>query len=365
MSSPPKRILIFQTAFIGDVILTLPLAQILHQRFPGAHVAFVAIPAASAVLANHPAVDEVIEYDKRGMDRGLAGIRSVASRLREGSFDLALIPHRSIRSALIGWLSRTPRRIGFSTSSGRWLFTDTVSPTPGAHEIDRNLDLLKPIIPERIPAELPELHPNGMDEDVVTSILAEHARDMTGDAMIAVAPGSVWATKRWPKEYFVGLVELLITRGCSVALVGGPEDGTLCAEILQRVGNRGVISFAGKLSLLQSAALIRHCRVMVSNDSAPMHIAVARKVPTVGLFCATTPELGFYPYTNDAIVVQKNLFCRPCGSHGGRRCPLGTEDCIREISPDAVLQAVAKLLDRAQDAGDTAPVSFQPEFMTL
>jgi heptosyltransferase-2 len=101
--------------------------------------------------------------------------------------------------------------------------------------------------------------------------------------------------------------------------------------------------------------------VFVTNDSGPMHIAVARGVPTVALFCATTPALGFYPYSTDAVVLQKDLPCRPCSSHGGRRCPLGTEDCIQLIRPEHVLQAVESLLKRRGEK--KAAAGCQPEFI--
>jgi heptosyltransferase-2 len=114
--------------------------------------------------------------------------------------------------------------------------------------------------------------------------------------------------------------------------------------------------------LRELPAAINRCRVFITNDSGPMHVAVARQVPTVAIFCATTPQLGFYPYTENAIVVQRDLSCRPCTSHGGRRCPLGTEDCIRQISPDAVARAVEKILEGRRRL---SPLAFQPRVMTV
>jgi len=112
--------------------------------------------------------------------------------------------------------------------------------------------------------------------------------------------------------------------------------------------------------LRELPAAIGRCQVFVTNDSGPMHIAVARKVPTVAIFCATTPELGFYPYSADAIVIEKQLPCRPCTSHGGRRCPLTHENCIRQIRPQTVLTAVEELI-AGKVKGDRDP--FVPEFL--
>ena len=142
-------------------------------------------------------------------------------------------------------------------------------------------------------------------------------------------------------------------------LFGGPEDARIVEELFQRCGGAAV-NLVGKFSLRELPAAVGRCQVFVTNDSGPMHIAVARKVPTVALFCATTPDLGFYPYSGNAIVIEKPLGCRPCTSHGGRRCPLVHANCIRQIRAQTVLAAVEKLL-AGQPSGNC--VRFLPEFL--
>src|SRR5262249_53612370 len=119
------------------------------------------------------------------------------------------------------------------------------------------------------------------------------------------------------------------------------------------------------IALPELPAALGLCKVLVTNDSGPMHIAVARAVPVVAIFCATTSTLGFYPYSSKAIVLEKDLSCRPCSSHGGRRCPLGTEDCIRLISPEHVFQAVERLLDLACRPEPAAANPYFPRFVTV
>jgi heptosyltransferase II len=131
---------------------------------------------------------------------------------------------------------------------------------------------------------------------------------------------------------------------CEILLFGGPEDEEVVAKVDELSGHCAM-SLVGRITLRELPAALSLCRVLITNDSAPMHIAVARRVPVVAMFCATTPSLGFYPYSSEAIVLEKDLPCRPCSSHGGRRCPLGTEDCMRLIEADRVLQAVERLLD--------------------
>jgi len=122
----PNNILIFHTAFLGDIILMLPLVQLTRKSFPEARIAVVAIPEACESLYNHPAIDEIISYDKKGREAGLAGLITMSRQLRERKFDVALVPHRSIRSAVITRLAAIPQRVGFSTSAGRFLFLEVV-----------------------------------------------------------------------------------------------------------------------------------------------------------------------------------------------------------------------------------------------
>jgi heptosyltransferase-2 len=170
----------------------------------------------------------------------------------------------------------------------------------------------------------------------------------------------VWATKRWQAQGFADVIKLLKARWeCEVIIFGGPEDTQLAAGI-REISGSNCINYAGRLSLRQLPQALSACDVFITNDSGPMHIAVARRVPTVALFCATTPALGFYPYSSDAVVLQKDLPCRPCSSHGGRRCPLGTEDCMRLIGPEHVLRAVERLVERR---GEKGALGHQPEFV--
>jgi heptosyltransferase-2 len=162
---------------------------------------------------------------------------------------------------------------------------------------------------------------------------------------VAVAPGSVWNTKRWPADRFADLVRRLNAARLPVVLVGGKDDVPLCDEIARAAGHPAVLNVAGRLSLLQSAELIRRCRLVVSNDSAPMHLAVAMRVPVVAIFGATVPSFGFSPAgPRDVVVETGGLSCRPCGIHGGKRCPVGTFECMLAIDTARVFDRVAALL---------------------
>lgn len=337
-----------QTAYAGDVILTLPLVQSARSRFPGAVIDMLVIPNCAELLSNHPAVGKGIVYDKRGSEKGILGFIRKAAALRARSYDLALIPHRSIRSALLARIAGIPRRIGFSTSAGRIFLTDAVPYDKSAHEIERNLSLLDPLgktVNDRI---LPELYPFPSDRMRIDAFLA--AKYIApSEAIVAVAPGTVWNTKRWPRESFAGFVRMLSGKGYRIILVGGGADEKLCEEIAGSADEREIINAAGHFSMLQSAELIRRCRVLVCNDSAPMHLAVAMRVPVVAIFGATVPAFGFGPRgEHDTVVETTGLKCRPCSVHGGDRCPITTFDCMKNITPQMVYERVTTLLGSRQ-----------------
>jgi lipopolysaccharide heptosyltransferase II len=339
----PERILVFHTAFIGDIVLALPLVQRLRAALPNAHIAFVAIPSAATVLENHPAINEVIVYDKRGVDAGLSGIFRLAARLRSIHFDTAIIPHRSLRSAAVVWLSKIRRRVGFSTSAGRLLLTEVVPYDKNAHEIDRNLSLAVPLGIEDTDADRPTLFPGEDDKHVVNEFLSSQSSPRQ---RVGIAPGSVWNTKRWLKEHFVALGKMLVKDGASVVLIGGKEDSDLCNQIAHEIGQNNALNVAGKLSLLQSAEVIRQCAVLVSNDSAPMHLAVGVRTPVVAIFGATVPEFGFAPRgEHDVVVGMDGLSCRPCAIHGGTACPIQTFVCMKDLKPEIVHAKVRLLLE--------------------
>jgi len=345
----PKRILVFQTAFLGDVILTLPMIQVLHHQFPQAEIDVVTTPAASHFLSNHPAIHRIIQYDKRKTQSGLKGIVALSIVLNRRKYDLAIAPHRSIRTSGILALSGIKKRIGFSSASGKFLYHDIVWYDNSKHEIERNLDLLIPLgIQQQVP-ELPSLYPSQKDSDYVKKFLFER-EILNQEKMVAIAPGSVWNTKRWLAERYAELALLLANDGYEVWIIGGSEDGVLGKTIVDSSQHKHVHDTTGKLSLLQSAELIRRSRILVTNDSAPLHIGVAMRTPVAAIFGATVPEFGFAPYGKEDIVIETiGLDCRPCAIHGGNTCPIGTFVCMKNIETKSVYEKVTLLLQKGKE----------------
>jgi lipopolysaccharide heptosyltransferase II len=320
---------VVQTAFLGDVLLTTPLLEALARRGP---VDVVTTPAAAPLLETHPAVRRVIAYDKRGADRGLRALLALGRRLRAERYDAAYLPHRSLRSAVVAWLARIPRRVGFRDG---WplLYTDARPRPTSGHEIDRLLALA-----DGGPTRArPSLQVTLADRTATEGFLRQHGIDQP---FVALAPGSIWGSKRWP--YYRELAERLAPRW-GIVVVGGPEDAALAANITAAVARCGgrAASGCGRLTLRQAAETIRRSVVLVTNDSAPLHLAQAVETPTVAIFGSTVPAFGFGPRgPRDQTVELGGLSCRPCSAHGPATCPLGHHLCMKSLTVDQVLRAI-------------------------
>ena len=329
--------LVIQTSFLGDTVLTTPLLAQLANRGP---VDIVTTPASAALLANHPAVRTVIPYDKRGRDRGLRGMFRLARRLRRTEYDLALLAQGSWRSAAVAFLARIPSRVGFDRSAGKLLYTTRVPYRDDLHHAARLLMLGRPNGREPTADEMrPSLAPGEAERAAVDALLARHGVS-AGDRLVVLAPGSVWGTKRWP--FYPELAQLL-ARHARVVVVGSAADAPLADAIA--AAEPTSIDATGTLSLLASAELIGRAGVVVTNDSAPLHLASAMGTPTVALFGPTVPEFGFGPLAPRASVVgEETLPCRPCDRHGPQHCPLGHHRCMRDLSPALVAERALTLL---------------------
>lgn len=322
--------LVIQTSFLGDAILTTPLIARVAERGP---VDVVTTPAAAPVLANNPAIREVVVYDKRGRDRGLAGFARLARRLRSRGYETAYLAQGSLRSAALAVAARVRSRVGLASSAGRVLYTRRVAVARGAHHVAKLMALADSGPPRA--ALQPRLFPGDAERRAVDELLGD-----VGAPLVALAPGSVWATKRWP---FYPELAALLAGEARIVVVGSAADAPLARAIAARVPD--AIDATGALSLLASAELLRRAAALVTNDSAPLHLASAVGTPTVAVFGPTVPDFGFAPLASRAAVVgQELLSCRPCSAHGPQRCPLGHWRCMRRTAPDRVATLVRGFL---------------------
>lgn len=328
--SPPTT-LVIQTAFLGDVVLTTPLLSALAAI--DGPVDVVTTPAAAVLLEHHPAVRQVIGYDKRGVDRGLGGLWRLGRRLREHHYARIVLPHRSWRSAALAMIAGTRERIGFADSPAARSYTRRVVRLPdGVHETKRLLALAGP----DAPSEPVSLGLTASDYAAADRWLAER---QIAPGFIAMAPGSIWGTKRWP-----GYPALARLTDRPMVVIGSAADAPL-GEMIAAGAPERAHNACGALPLRTSAALIERAALLVTNDSAPLHLATAVGTPIVAIFGPTVPAFGFGPLSPHDRVVEIELDCRPCSRHGPQVCPLGHHRCMRDLSAIAVAQAVDEVLE--------------------
>lgn len=334
-SASMGRGLVVQTAFPGDVILTTPLIRRAAER-TGMPVDVVTTPVAAPVLANHPFIREVLVFDKHARDRGALALWRFAAKLRRRRYAVAYLAQASPRSALLAWLARIPRRIGFRAAQGSFLYTHAVASRGEPHHVERLLALADGALDRREPEIFP-----GPDEQAAVDALLAEAR--IAGPFVALAPGSHWGTKRWP--YYAELARAIALE-LPLAIVGGPADRADARAIRNALGpGVPLADGVGRLSLLASGELIRRAALLVSNDSAPVHLASATNTPTVELFGPTIPGFGFAARARYSRVVEPDpLPCRPCSHHGPAVCPLVHHRCMRDTPISRVLAEVRQVL---------------------
>jgi heptosyltransferase-2 len=343
--------LVVQTSFLGDVVLTTPLIAELAKR---SDVDVVTTGPGAQILANNPAIRNLLVYEKRDGDKGVSGFFRMVSRVRNAStppaasgsgYDAAYMAQGSLRSAALAVAAGVKERIGFDTSAGRAFYTKRLQYRPEKHHAERLWSLsmdecADPPVPDQV---RPRLYPGDEERAAVDSLLSAH---QFGEAYIALAPGSAWGTKRWP---FYPELAALIHNDFPVVVVGGSSDVEAAELIVSQLPPGRGLNAAGKLSLLGSAELIFRAAALVANDSASQHLASAMGTPTVTVYGPTSPKFGFGPLAPQSRTVGvSGLACRPCHEHGPARCPLGHWRCMRELSSHQVHEILLSVLSKRE-----------------
>lgn len=350
--------LVIQTGFIGDNILSTPVFTELSRSFSDYKIDLLTTKLSATLFRADPRFNQVLVYDKRGEDSGLKGFLKLLEIIKKNKYSKIISLHKSIRSSLLcffsrGFLSSVSKTYGYKEAALSFLYGKTASRGNAKHEVLRILNIVKSLDlePRNLPLKLYySEQENQKVEDIISSNLVDGNQQKTGQKKIVqkkigIAPGSVWATKRWTVNGFKGLVSLLEANGLKVFLIGGPGDIEKCEEI----SSKKSVILAGKLSLSESSCLISKLDCMITNDSSPLHISSAVNTPVVSIFCATVPEFGYTPWMVDHEIVEvKDLECRPCGRHGGNTCPTGTNFCQKNITSNQVFDACMKLLAKRE-----------------
>ncbi len=317
-----KKILVIQTAFFGDVILATALVEQLHAKIKDVRISMLVREGNQALLKDHPFLDEVIVWNKRG--KKFRNLVSVTQKIRKSKFDVVLNLQRFSSTGLITLFSGAPYKAGFDKNPFAFAFDYKVKHdmNSGLHETERNSLLVHQICEG--PPSLPKLYPSEADFSSVQQFKTER--------YVTMAPASVWFTKQLPHEKWI---EMIRSAGndLQIFLIGAGADFELCESIVREAGRSKILNLAGKLKPLQTAALMRDAVMNYVNDSGPLHIASAMNAPVTAFFCSTVPAFGFGPLSaiSHVLETQEHLDCRPCGLHGYMACPKGHYRCATTI----------------------------------
>lgn len=335
------RVLIIHTAFIGDIVLSTPLLKKIKDLYGEVEITYLTTPIGAEILKNNPNISEIIIYDKKCEHSGVMGVFQVGKRLRYKNFNLVINLHRYLRSAILTFLTRAPITLGYDVGIGKIVYTKKIKHNKELHEVEKILSFL-PENPEKKDIDYSiELYPNKEDEDRIQELLdTEISEGLREKQIIILAPGSKWFTKKWPAEYWNELSKKLSFKdNIQQIIVGGEEEKKIELEIANNC-----IDLRGKTTLLELAELIKKAKIIVTNDSSPIHIASAFKDTfIIAIFGPTVKEIGFYPWSKNSVVLeQTDLKCRPCQIHGGHKCPKHHFKCMMETKPEKVFEIINK-----------------------
>jgi heptosyltransferase-2 len=318
-----KKILIIQTASIGDVILTTPIIENLHLQFSEANIDILVKKGNETLFEKHPFLHEVLLWNKK--QKKYKNFSHLLFHIRKQKYDLIVNVQRFLSTGLLTAFSCAKITTGFKKNPLSFLFTHQIKHffDEHLHEIDRNLSLISWLVPQ--PQRHIRLYPSEDDGAFVSSYKTT--------PYITISPASLWFTKQFPKEQWIRFVQTLPS-DLTIYFLGGTVDKALCDEIIQASGHVHSTNLAGKLALLQSAALMQQAQMNYVNDSAPTHLCSAVSAPVTAIFCSTVPRFGFAPLSDVSYIVEcpEVLLCRPCGLHGFRKCPQQHFKCGYNIS---------------------------------
>ena len=323
-----KKFLIIQTAFIGDVILATAIVEKLKLFYPHSEIYFLLRKGNELLLKNNPHIKKVFVWNKKENKYG--HLISIIKEVRKLNITHLINPHRYFSSGIFSVFSGAKETIGFNKNPLSFCFDKKIEHEFGTkekpiHEVERNLLLIEHLTDPSFVK--PKLYPSEKDFNKIK----------INEPYITISPGSVWFTKQWPKEKWVGFIDKINLK-IKVFLIGGKSEIPLCKKIKSLSINNNVEIVAGQLSFMESAALMKKAKMNYVNDSAPLHICSAVNAPVTALFCSTVPSFGFTPLSDNSHVLETNikLDCRPCGLHGKRACPKGHFKCA-EIGIDRLL----------------------------
>lgn len=343
--------LYIQTAFLGDLLLSIPTLKHIRYWSPQSQVTLMCRKGLGSTMKELGICDEVIEVTSSNK-------AEVARGLKDRTFHTLFCPHQSLSSHRIVKSLKAEQKIGYKKIWNGSFFTKRVERNLLWPEAIRQLQLLGSVYesvdihlesfaqkPESFPqwAEMSLNHFPWTESKLQKLALEKLPGFRVDHPYLCLAPGSVWPTKRWKSEHFIKVATHFARENYQILILGSPEERELCDRIHKQIPNS--FSLAGHLDIIQSMMFLWKAKALIANDSGAMHMASVVRCPTVALFGPTVQELGYKPWNPQAVVVEdQSLLCRPCGQHGTKTCPIGTHACMKNLKPSYVAEVLQSIL---------------------
>lgn len=358
--------LVVQTAFLGDLLLSIPLLKKCRELWPQHKLALVCRKGLGDFFLKTHLVDQVFEIEKGKSDT----YAQIVEHLRYVEVDNLISPHQSLRTAFFCTQIKAKHKIGFQKSWNFLIYSKRTQRDEQLPDAMRQLSLLAPE-DANLASDLAQYVRDGKPytpdahgklaappkwasmslrhqvlelQDVYKSLQERfNLKGFNEGKAVLLFPGSVWATKRWTEEGFIRTGKALQAKGFQVYVMGGPGEEALAEKVAAEIP--GSQSLAGKTKIIESAQLIARAALLIGNDSASTHLAAVCETPLVAVFGPTILEFGYRPWSAESFVVQREgLKCRPCGKHGHKVCPIKTHECMKSISAEEVLRTAGFIL---------------------
>jgi heptosyltransferase I len=369
-----RKILLIKLSAVGDVVHTIPVLNKLRRRYPAAHLDWLVTPPIAELLQHHPGITNIIEFEREAWSTPwrltpFAAYARLAAKLRAATYDLVIDVHGQLRTAALTLATGAPARIGFDrprasvwdasprkfpeparkhawqgAREGSWLaYTHHIAvPTLDLHAVDRYLNIGSILGLDKGPADFSFPIPQAANSRIDT-LLRQHGIDRTD--VVAIAPGTIWETKHWGNDKFAEVARHFLSKGCAVVLIGSQRERRVCEEVADLAP--GVVDLAGMTTLSELAALIRRSALNITNDSGPMHLAVALNRPVISIFGPTDP-VWIGPYGRPHAVLHADLPCSPCYLRRLKHCN-HNHACMEGVSPLAVIGRAEGVLQGSED----------------
>lgn len=343
-----KKILVINLMHIGDLLLVTPVLRTLRANFPEAHIALLADKKLADLVQYNQHIDECLLIDKKGKDDTVAKFVQFVKKIRAKNFDLVINLHRNERASALAAFSGAKKIVGYSKPGFSFLFTKVLPNLKAVeHQIQSHFDVLsKAVGIEKFDDGGIEMWIDAESKNSADNIFKENFPPNT--KVVAFNIGASWLTKRWLDKYFARCADILIERGYGVAFLGGGMDSGIvadCVEQMEQKASSLLKIFTGKLTLAEVAGFLDNCALMLTTDSGPMHIGVARNIPIVTMFGAS-PVPGFYPYDAKDILIKTPVSCHPCGKHICPKSGRKNLECMKKIPVEIVMKYVDELLSK-------------------